>query len=129
MRRGREKWIHFIGAVMGLSMIIIFMTTMTVRSQSNIEVAEMERYYRDLETEMVREVRGLLNDKGYDNSGVSLTRVVEEDGSREYTLTVHHRKITQLSDEDKEALKLQLQECNFKAENCSFNQEFLVTDL
>lgn len=129
MRRGMIKGIHFIGAVMGLSMIIIFMTTMTVRSQSDIEVVELEHYYRELETEMVREVRGVLNDNGYDNSGVSLTRVVNEDGSREYTLTVHHKKITQLNDEGREELKLELQECNFNAENCSFNQEFLVADL
>ena len=129
MRTATKKGVHFLGAVIGLSVIIIFMTTMTVRSQSNIENAQMERYYREQEAEMVKDVRQMLNDKGYDNSGITLTRVVNEDGSREYTLTVHHKKITQLSEAGKADLKLQLEECSFEGENCSFNQEFLVMDL
>ncbi len=129
MRTVTKRGFIFLGAVIGLSLVIIFMTTMTVRSQSNIEIAQMERYYRELETEMVKDVRQMLNSKGYDNSGISLTRVVNEDGSREYTLTIHHKKITQLSEEGKADLKLQLGECNFDGENCSFNQEFLVMDL
>lgn len=129
MRTVNKKGIYFGGAVIGLSMLIIFMLTITVRSQSKIEIAQMERYYRELEAEMVQEVRQMLNEKGYDNSGISLTRVVNEDGSREYTLTIHHKKITQLSEAGRADLKLELETCNFEAQNCSFNQEFLVMDL
>lgn len=129
MRKGMSKTLIFGMAVIGLSMVIIGMTTMTVRSQSRLEQAQIERYYREQENEMVRQVRTFLNENGFDDSGVSLTRVVNEDGSREYTLTVHHRKITALSDEGREELKKELAECNFEGENCSFNQEFLVMDL
>lgn len=105
-----------------------FCITGTVRSQSRLEEREIEAYYREQEIEMVREIRAYLNQAGFRDSGVSLTRVVEEDGSHRYTLTVHHDRIDGMDGEARESLKEELSAFDFRAENCSFCHEFLIAD-
>ena len=64
-----------------------------------------EKYYKQMEQEYVTQVRGYLQGEGYENSGVALTKVLYEDGSREYTLNVHHKRIEALSEVEQNALR------------------------
>lgn len=111
-----------------LVMVIALCVTGTVIGQSHIDEREMEAYYQAKEREMIVEVRNYLNDNGFKNSGVALTRVVDEEGNREYTLTIHHDRIDAMSDEKKNELKVELSAFDFSAANCSFQQEFLIID-
>ncbi|MBR1931289.1 MAG: hypothetical protein IJ833_07460 [Lachnospiraceae bacterium] len=96
----------------------------TVFSREALSRSEEEAYYQTLEKEMERQVREYLNEQGFQNSGVMLTRVMEADGSREYTLTVHHSRIENLNQEAQDALGAELEHFFFKGENCSLNQRF-----
>lgn len=93
----------------------------------NFGGAEPEGYYREREQRLVRETRQELERQGFLNSGVTLTRVVEEDGKRIYTVTVHHRDIDRMEAAEREALARELAVLAFEDENSSFRYEFLIT--
>lgn len=86
---------------------------------------ETESYYYELEQEYLKAMREYLNQEGYMNSGVMLTRTVYEDGSRAYLIRVHNSKFGGMTAEEKEMLIVELSEKAFVEENCSF--EHLLT--
>lgn len=112
-----------------LALVIAFCISGTVIGQNKGDARAEEQYYRVAEQEYMQEIRNLLEEKGYCNSGVTMNRVIEEDGTREYIVTIHHRRIENLSDEQKNALVTECQSIGFPVENCSFCHEFLETDL
>ena len=95
-------------------------------SRTDLSAAEIEGYYQAKEKGLVEEVRDFLRGRGYTHSGVMLTRVVNGDGSREYTLTVHHGKIDKLNDEGRQMLMEDLAGIVFEDENSNFRHEFLI---
>ena len=123
----RRGTFAFLAVTVFLVLITAFCITETVNGQRKLEEYEQDVLYRAQENCMVQEIRDYLEQEGYKNSGVMLTRVLEADGSREYTLTVHHGRIEALSIEDREKLQRELETFDFTAENCSFRHEFLVT--
>lgn len=126
--RGIMQNVGFVIMTVFLVLFSAFCITGTVFSQSNLNGRELENYYREKEQEMVRGVRAFLDEAGFVNSGVTLTRVMETDGSREYTLTVHHGKIDRMDEESKQNLKKELSAFDFLSENCIFYHEFLITE-
>lgn len=101
-----------------LILVTAFCVSDTVFSQSSHERVLEEKYYREMESIYVREVRDLLTDKGYENSGIAMTYVLDEDGMRTYTVTIHHRRIDRLSDEEKSALLSQCGKIAFPDAAC-----------
>lgn len=68
-----------------------------------------EAYCQEAEREYVVKVKRLLSDRGYENAGVMLTKVYREEGGRDYTLSINHRRFKNNSDANetlKEALIL-----------------------
>lgn len=126
MKRKVKGTIGFMAVTLGLVLVTAFCVVMTVKSQSNVEEVAVENYYREKEQEMLADTRAYLSREGFTNSGVTLTRVVDEEGNREYTITVHHRKISNLQEDARETLRVALQELVFEEENCSFCHTFLV---
>ena len=100
----------------------------TAVSGTNIDTGEMEEYYQEKEYELAADIRGMLQREGLENSGVMVTRVVEADGSRSYTVTVHHGDIDNMSDAEKEQLLRRLENLNFEGEGCIFSHQFLLHD-
>ena len=127
MRRGK-RILGFWVLTICLVLVSAFCITGTVMSRCRPEEQELENYYREKEKELVRDTRNYLCQAGYQNSGVTLTRVVEVDGSREYTVTVHHGKIDRMDEESREDLKKELSSLHFSADNCTFFHEFLIAD-
>lgn len=109
-----------------LSMFIASCISITALGQSSLNDEETEKNFHLKEQEMLERVRAYLNDNGYQNSGVTLTRMVDGNGYRTYTLTIHHDRIDFMDEEGRSELKSKLAEFNFPADGCSFNQEFLI---
>ncbi|MCM1540652.1 MAG: hypothetical protein NC121_05260 [Blautia sp.] len=103
-----------------LVMVTAFCCVGTVMSRTDFSERELELYYRERERQLVEETREYLRRQGYGNSGVMLTRVVDADGSREYTLNIHHSRIAALSREDQDLLADELQDITFEGQNCVF---------
>lgn len=91
-----------------LIFITVFCTTGTVMGMEKGKDGVDETYYRQAEKEYVQQVKRLLTEEGFENSGVALTKVLYENGSREYTLQVHHKHIGKLSRDGQEALQQML---------------------
>lgn len=94
----------------------------------DLKGAGPEDSYRERERRMLKDTEAFLSGQGYANSGVTLTRVVEGDGSRRYTLTVHHRRIDQMEVSEREALACELAAFAFADDNSTFSYEFLLGD-
>lgn len=123
-----KSTIIFLATTILLVAISAFCITGTVISQTNIGEQEMENFYREQEKELLCQTKQQLNDLGYANSGVTLTRVVDENGNREYTFTIHHRKIDKMSMDERMDLAAELASDIALTENCSFYHEFLMYD-
>lgn len=128
MKRKTFATVGFWVLTLCLVLLSAFFIGGTVKSGSNKDNQQLERYYRAQEQQLVRDTRNYLNQSGFQNSGVTLTRVLEENGMREYTITVHHDKIDRMVEMEREALKAELSTLVFMEDNCSFSHEFLVTD-
>ena len=96
-----------------LILIIAFCISGTVLSQSSHESKIEEKYYREMENIYVQEIRDLLTDRGYENSGITMTHVIDENGMRTYTVTIHHGRIDRLSETEREELLAQCSEITF----------------
>ena len=126
MTRKVKQNLLLCGMAMLLALVAAFCITLTAVSQSRIERREQESYYHAKEQEMVQKTREYLNKAGFTNSGVMLTRVVDAEGARDYTITVHHHRINKLDPESREALARELKEFDFASEECSFSYKFLT---
>lgn len=115
---------------MTATVILVFATAYfcvgTVLSRTDLSTQELESYYYEMEQELVRDARRFLDQEGYANSGVMLTRVVDADGSRMYTLTVHHGIIDKMGEEDRQLLLAELEKIVFIDADSTFRHEFLL---
>ena len=126
MKRQLVSNIAFYSTTAVLILIIVLCIGATVKSESRDETRRMEN--RVQEQQLMSDMRQYLNENGYRNSGVTLTYAVEEDGSCDYTFTIHHKKINGMSETEREALSAELaQACNAGG-NCSVSYEYLLTD-
>lgn len=105
--------------------IIAFCITETVISQSNEARCMEEKYYDELEADYLAELKLILTNEGYRNSGVTMTRVTDEEGMRSYTVNIHHKLIGKLPFEEQEQLAQVLEEVPFPDTSCSFCHKFL----
>lgn len=101
-------------------LVIIFCVKGTVMSRENEERVRQKRYYAALERDYLAGARRLLEEEGYRNCGINLTRVTYEDGSREYTVFLHHRRFGRMSEEEKLGLEQRLSQMEFQDMVCSF---------
>ena len=106
-----------------LLLVIIFCVKGTVMSKENNERARQNHYYAVLEKEYLMRTQSLLEEEGYRNCGINMRRVTYEDGSREYTVLLHHRKLDRMSSEEKMVLEELLSKKEFRDEACSFRYE------
>lgn len=118
----------FAAATVLLVLIAVFSFAGTAVCRADSGSEEQENYYRGLEQQMVKDARAFLDLQGFADSGVMLTRVVDADGGREYTVTVHHRAIDRMAQQERIELAAALEAFEFDAEGCSFWYEFLIND-
>ena len=124
--RSTSKNITFIAATIVLILISAFFITKTVRGEADHERIATEKYYQVLEQEYVREIRAYLNAQGFENSGVTLTRVIDETGVREYQITLHHKYLEKLSMEERNEIFGAIKNMAFENAGCIFRINLLV---
>lgn len=108
-----------------LVLVIAFCITETVISQSNEARCIEEKYYDEMENAYLTELKQLLTEEGYRNSGVTLTRVIDEAGVRSYTVSIHHKLICKMSSGEQEQLVKILGTVTFADASCAFCHKFL----
>lgn len=116
------KWIL---TTIVLILVTAFSIAGTVISKNDFKAGELEQYYLQKEKQLTEDVRDFLNQKGYRNSGVTVTRVVEANGNREYTVTVHHGDIDSMTEGERTVLAGEMGNLTFEDEHCTFSMNFL----
>lgn len=116
----------FAAAVLVLTGILFFCCAGTVMSRASLGVQEVEGYYREKEKGLVEAARDFLDGEGFVHSGVTLTRVVDASGVREYTLTVHHGRIDRMDEAGRQRLMADLEKIVFEDGACTFRHEFFI---
>ena len=120
------KNITFIAATIVLIIISAFFITKTVRGEVDHEMIACEKYYQVLEQEYASEIRAYLNEQGFENSGVTLTRIIDEQGIRKYQITLHHKYLEKLSPEERAAIFETIKNMAFGNTGCIFRINLLV---
>ncbi|MDE7019068.1 MAG: hypothetical protein K2P65_16120 [Lachnospiraceae bacterium] len=121
-----KKNISFIITVILSVLVILFCTKETVIGQSRADMSSQKLYYAPMEEEYVAQMRQMLANKGYSNSGITIRWVLEEEGTRVYTVMIYHKWIDRLDEKGKEALLQELEQTEFIDQYCSFCYEFLT---
>lgn len=86
------------------------------------EKADNDRMeYQIQENHFVKEIRKCMEEQGYYNCGITLTKVMDVDGSREYKVLVHHSYIDLENEMEVTNIKEILGNINFNAENITVN--------
>ncbi len=96
-----------------------------VHSRNRERSAATEQYYHTARQEYIQEIKNYLEEKGYADSGITMNYVTDGDGNVEYTVTIHHRKIDKLNEEEKTHLAEECKELKTCAEPYFFSVVFL----
>ena len=88
----------YIAVTLLLLMTFVLATGIKANGRSSRIPDITGEYYKQIESEYLSDVRDRLDDNGFSNAGLSLTKQVNEDGGIDYTLSVHHRRIDRMDD-------------------------------
>ena len=102
-------------------MVLVLWSACGIKANA-AERADNDRMeYQIQENTFLKEIRNCMEEEGYYNSGVTLTKIMDTDGSREYKVMVHHSDID-LEDEEKIAsIYSLLCQVSFEDENIMVN--------
>ena len=105
--------------------VLFSFVTIRVKGQGELDFAADRELYEQLEDEYTQHLKNMLEDKGYRNAGITMTKIYQPDGNREYTVLIHHKRIDQLSDGEKIILLNELAAVSFAGDQCSILHKFL----
>lgn len=109
----------------GLIILSFTMMTMTVNATTNRRLQRIDENYKQMEETYVRELREELTESGYRNAGITMTKVFYEDGAREYTVKLHHKRMERLDEQEREDLLEHLSQIEFTDSECRVYLKFL----
>ena len=76
-----------------------------------------KQYEKQMEQKYVEQVRTVLDKAGYVNSGIMLTKCVDVDGTRTYTLNIHNKKLSYSSAQGINQLQNEIYEIELPVEH------------
>lgn len=123
-RRVRKEAVFVWCAILLILGLWLFVSE-TVMSQNEENITVDEKAFLVLEEQYVSEIKGYLETQGYGNSGVALTRVVDEEGNRSYHVVLHHKRLYKLDGEEQEALINKIESLAFHVAKCKFKVKLL----
>lgn len=99
----------------GLSLITAFLVlasafcvSRTVMSRERHDYTQENERYALLEDAFRERAKGILEERGYRDSGVTVTWTRDSDGVRSYRVEIHHRWIESLDEDGRERLTEEL---------------------
>ena len=121
-----RKTFLFMGTMVILSLVIAWCISATVVSQSQIPQKARAMYYQEQGRVYVKSVRAYLEELGYGNSGVTLSRQTWADHTMIYKLTIHHEAISRLGEQEREELCRMLSDIELPEDISAVYHDFLV---
>lgn len=99
MEKNRKQTIGMIVVFILLAISLWSINSIKVHAKEKAQNDKIE--YQLQERQFLDKVRMTLETQGYTNSGITLTKVMDLDGSREYTVLIHNADIDLNSQEEK----------------------------
>ena len=95
--RRNTKSIVLIVVALVIAVVTFITTSTTVTSCKKGAASDNAAYYHQLEQAYVKEARKVMNEQGYFDAGITMTRRMNEAGDRIYTVKVHHNRLNNAS--------------------------------
>lgn len=108
-----------------LVVFIFSMMTMSVNAAKQKKLQHQNAYYEEMEDSYMAALRSELTAKGYRNAGITMTKIFYENGQREYTVKIHHKRMEKLSAEEQEELLAELEGISFADKECRIHMAFV----
>ena len=87
--------------VMMVAFLLVSGISSTVKAATVKEEVQFTREeYKEMEKEYVHQIRLILLEKGCKDAGITLTYVITNDEERQYTVTIHHKELDNLTGEE-----------------------------
>ena len=96
-------------AVIGLLIIVFVFLVGSKAYAKSVETAVREQR-EVLESAYISSVKETLQEEGFANSGVNMTKITNEEGEWEYTVIIYHRSVEWMEENDKIELEQTLAE-------------------
>ena len=109
---GKTKNRMFIGTLI-IMVIMICTFTITVNGMTRDNTAEQQQYYDALESDYLTRIDCVLQEYDLYYSGINMTRISAEDGSRSYSVRIHNSRVEKLGEERMGRLLEALQTISF----------------
>lgn len=122
------KTVKFLMITIVLLMITTWSVAGTVKGQDkNAEMADAQSC-RMMENRYISALRSELESMGYNNAGITMTKITDENGLREYTVLLHHKKMDGLHTAERDRLTQELASIPFPIKHSGFCFEFLENE-
>lgn len=84
----KKYTVKVVGALFVVILVLWSICGIKANAAEKADKDKME--YQLQEAELKSEIRAGLEELGFDNCGITMTKIMDADGSREYTVLVHH---------------------------------------
>ena len=98
-----------VAIMIGVPVVLFALLLGSEAYAQSVEAARTE-HREALESTYITTIRNMLDERGFENSGVNMTKVTNEWGEWEYTVTVYHDSFAWMEDAGKEELGNKLTE-------------------
>ncbi len=95
-------------AGIGLVMMVCIMARTVSGKEQRIDLPTADAYER-MEAEHIKEIRTVLSENHFSNSGVNMTKVIDADENRVYTVEIYHMRLNDADQKTKQELLNQLE--------------------
>lgn len=89
------------------------------------EIVISAESYEEYESLYVKDIKSVLTNQLLSNSGINMTKVLCDNGKREYNIAIYHDQIQKMTNKQREALKARLEQVSFADGACSVQVEFI----
>ena len=97
-----------------------------IRLVARVNQNKIQDAYRDeMEEDYMEEVQILLESKSLYHSGITMTKIMYEDGLITYRMVIHNQSIDRMSYYEKQQLLKELQKVDFPDANSIISHQFL----
>ena len=120
-KKSRRENVKLIGmSIVGIITMVMIIVLSTVFVRSAQADAELAKYYAELEDDYKHSVRSYMNEEGFVNAGINITRIVDAEGNRIYTVKIHHSRLDSLDEKKRNNIVTEISKMGFDDERCSF---------
>ncbi|MBD5545608.1 MAG: hypothetical protein HDR01_15530 [Lachnospiraceae bacterium] len=119
----KQKQLILMTAV--LALVIVFSVAGTVYSKEADAYGLNDSCLKEQERECLKQIKAVLQNYDCINSGITMTKVIDRKGNRQYRVRLHHKRIGDMDLAKKETLRRDLENIGFSQENFTVSYEFL----